>query len=70
MSVQGSSSGLAQAARTLTIEWENTKVHWRDAKSLEFEQKYLKDLPGQVTAAINAMEELELLLKKVRNDCE
>jgi hypothetical protein len=61
---------LAQAARTLTIEWENTKAHWRDAKSQEFEHKYLKDLPGQVTAAINAMEELDLLLKKVRTDCE
>jgi hypothetical protein len=70
MSAHGSASNLAQAARTLAIEWENTKTHWRDIKSQEFQHRYLEDLPGQVAAAINAMEEMELLLKKVRSDCE
>ncbi len=70
MSTQGNASSLAQAARTLNLEWEKTKEHWRDAKSLEFEDHYLADLPGQVAAAINAMEEIEGLLKKVRRDCE
>ena len=70
MSTQGSASNLAQAARTLNLEWEKTKAHWRDLKSLEFEDQYLAELPGQVAAAINAMEEMEQLLKKVRGDCE
>jgi hypothetical protein len=70
MSTQGSASNLAQAARVLNLEWEKTKTHWRDQKSQEFEQKYLEDLPGQVSAATNAMEEIEALLKKVRSDCE
>lgn len=66
----GNSSNLVQAARTLAIEWENTKAHWRDVKSQEFEQKYLAGLPAEIAAATNAMEEIELLLKKVRSDCE
>jgi hypothetical protein len=70
MSTQGSASNLAQAARILNLEWENTKTYWRDVKSQEFEHKYLEDLPGQVASAAAAMEEIDLLLKKVRGDCE
>ena len=70
MSTQGSAGSLIQAARILQIEWERTKESWRDAKSIEFEQRYLADLPMQIAGAVNAMEELDMLLKKVRNDCE
>jgi hypothetical protein len=70
MSTQGSASNLVQAARILNLEWEKTKTHWRDLKSQEFEHKYLEDLPAQITSATNAMEEMEILLKKVRSDCE
>lgn len=65
-----SASNLAQAARLLMLEWDKTKEHWRDSKSAEFEHKYLEELPGQVAAAISAMEDMEALLKKVRSDCE
>jgi hypothetical protein len=70
MSTQGSAANLAQAARTINLEWEKTKTHWRDVKSQEFEQNYLADLPGQVSSALKAMEDMDLLLKKVRSDCE
>lgn len=70
MSTQGSASNLAQAARILNLEWEKTKTYWRDVKSQEFEHTYLEDLPGQVASATAAMEEMDLLLKKVRSDCE
>lgn len=70
MSTQGSATNLAQAARIINLEWEKTKTYWHDVKSQEFEQKYLMDLPGQVSAALKAMEDMDLLLKKVRSDCE
>jgi hypothetical protein len=70
MSTKGSASNLAQATRLMSLEWEKTKAYWRDAKCQEFEHKYLEELSGQVAAATNAMEEMELLLKKVRSDCE
>ena len=70
MSTQGSAATLTQAARTLNVKWEKTKEQWRDARSLDFEDKYLAELPGQIAAAISAMEDMESLIKKVRGDCE
>jgi hypothetical protein len=69
MSTQGSAANLTQAARILNLEWEKTKTYWRDRKSEEFERTYLEELSPQISTATNAMEEIELLLKRVRIDC-
>ena len=66
----GSSSNLAQAVKSLTIAWENTKASWNDAKSDEFERQYIEVLPGQVAQAMAVLEELDALLTKIRSDCE
>jgi hypothetical protein len=66
----GSSSNLIQAARLLSLEWDKTKEHWRDVKSIEFEEKYFADLPSLIAGTINAMEEMDTLFKKVKGDCE
>ena len=70
MSTKGSGSNLAQAVKDLSNAWDQTKSFWHDAKSLEFEQKYIEVLPGHVTHAMSVIEEIDLLLKKVRRDCE
>ncbi|MBL9133002.1 MAG: hypothetical protein JNG86_17465 [Verrucomicrobiaceae bacterium] len=61
---------LTQTARELAEHWHATKVHWRDAKALEFEKRYLEQLPGIVTKTSAIMNELEVLLKKIKKDCE
>ncbi len=70
MSTKGSASNLIQAMKNLSAEWQRLKEVWRDGKSVEFEQKYLDNLPGDVSQAIESMEEVDALLKKVRGDCE
>jgi hypothetical protein len=70
MSTRVSASNLAQALRELTVEWQQTKSSWRDQKSLEFQEHYLERLPHLVTHARNVMEEMDNLLRKVKNDCE
>ena len=70
MSTKGSAANLIQAMKDLTIEWQQTKAEWRDVKSVDFERKYLENLPTDVARAIEAMEEVDVLLKKVRRDCE
>jgi hypothetical protein len=70
MSARLSAATLAQAAKDLTVEWEQTKYYWRDVKSQEFERMYLESLPHHVARAITVIEEIDLLLRKVRNDCE
>lgn len=61
---------LIQNARELSERWHATKVHWRDAKALEFEKRYLEPLPGLINKTGAAMNEIEVLLKKIRKDCE
>ena len=70
MSIRGSASNLGQAVKDLTVEWKETRTHWRDLKSLEFERKYLEDLPHYVARATTVIEELDGLLRKVRAACE
>ena len=61
---------LTQNARELAERWHATKVHWKDSKALEFEKQYLEALPGMVNKAGVMLNELEILIKKIRKDCE
>jgi len=70
MSTKGSAASLSQATKDLLVAWQETKAHWHDVKSAEFEQQYLEELPNRVTRALGVMEEIDTLLRKVRNDCE
>jgi len=70
MSVRASAANLAQAGKDLSLEWEQATAFWRDVKSLEFERKYVQDIPDHVVRAIGVMQEIDALLRKVRSDCE
>ena len=70
MSTKGSASNLQEAMKNLAVAWAQVKEEWRDAKSIEFEEKYIENLPRDVSQAIEAMQEVATLLKKVRRDCE
>jgi hypothetical protein len=63
-------ANLIQAIRELNNQWEQTKSSWRDMKAQDFEKTYIEALPGHVDRAVKVMAEIELLLKKVRSDCE
>jgi hypothetical protein len=70
MNLSGTNSNLAQALKELRLEWDLTRNDWRDAKAEEFAQRYLDQLPTQVARTVRAIQELELILKKVRSECE
>lgn len=70
MNTRTSASNLAQAMKDLSVEWQQTRAEWRDAKAIEFDDTYLEILPQQIARATAAIEEIETLLKKVRRDCE
>ncbi|MEI6279439.1 MAG: hypothetical protein WCQ16_08670 [Verrucomicrobiae bacterium] len=65
-----SATQLAQAMKELSLEWEQTRAYWHDMKSREFEEKFLVELPRHIRRAVDAMEEIEAVLGKVRTDCE
>jgi hypothetical protein len=70
MSTKGSGANLVQAVKDLSNAWQHTKSSWHDAKSQEFERKYIEILPSQVSQAMAVIEELDLLLNKIRRECE
>ena len=70
MSTQGSSAQLEAAWRDLASAWQHVNDDWRDARAREFEQRYLEKLPNLVMNARRAIEDIDLLLRKMRHDCE
>jgi len=61
---------LTGLTKELRVEWEQTKHFWNDAKSHEFEQRFLDELLANVNQAIFNIDALERILDKVRQDCD
>ena len=70
MSLSGSKNRLVAITKELSNRWDETKNYWRDAKSQEFEQRYMIELFANVDKTITVMDKLNELLTKVKNDCE
>jgi len=70
MNLAGSKSRLVSVTKELYLRWQETKNYWRDAKSEEFERRYLQELFIGVDRTVTVIEKLDELLKKVRTDCE
>ena len=59
---------LGTVLQNVSAAWDEVRGHWRDAKCAEFEERYLKDLPGRTAEALNVIAEIDKLLKKVKSD--
>ncbi len=70
MSMRGNQGRLVGLTRDILLQWAETKNYWRDAKSEEFERRFMAELSAHVDRAAMVMEKLEELFKKVRSDCE
>ena len=68
--MSGSQNRLAGLTNDVRGEWEQTKHYWNDAKSREFEQRFLSELVPAVNQTISTIESLERVLAKLRTDCE
>jgi hypothetical protein len=70
MNLSGNKGRLIGLTRDLSLRWAETKEHWRDAKSEEFEHRFMAELSANVNRTVMILDKLEELLKKVRSDCE
>ncbi len=70
MSIANDGKTLVALTKELTLRWEDTKASWSDAKSEEFERKYIAELLSGVEKSADVFEQLDKLVAKVRNDCE
>lgn len=70
MNTRATAANLAQAAKDLAVSWQLARSSWRDAKSVEFESRFLDPLPSAIARASTAIEELDAVLRKAQRDCE
>jgi hypothetical protein len=66
----GASNRLTALTKELFREWEQTRQFWNDAKSREFEERFINELMAGASQANNSIEILEQVLNKVRSECE
>lgn len=70
MSLNANKSRLTALTKNLSLRWVETREHWRDVKSDEFNERFMQELLPRVSKAVDAIEKLEELLKKIKKDCE
>ena len=70
MNIRANGSKLIAITRDLATHWDMTKEYWKDAKSYEFEQKYVQELVASVDRAVTVIEQLDKIVTRIRNDCE
>jgi len=63
-------SRLSGITKDLWNQWQSTKESWQDAKSREFEHKYLEELISSVDKTVGVIEQLDKLMTKITKDCE
>ena len=61
---------LEALTKELRVQWLRTKEYWSDAKSAEFERKYLEELFSSVDRAVLVIDQLDKLISKIKKDCE
>jgi hypothetical protein len=70
MSAKESAGNLVQALKELNLKWGETKAHWHDFKTQQFEHDYLEEIPDHVQRTMSVMQEIDALIKRVRSECE
>lgn len=70
MSVNTGRGQLAALTKQLDSQWQQTKEYWRDAKSQEFDKKYMSELSSIMNCVVSHTEDLGKIIGKIRSDCE
>lgn len=61
---------LKHAAGELRDRWLDAKTYWTDQVSRDFEKNHLQSLPGQITLAVTAVQQLAELLEQAEKELE
>ena len=70
MSLNPKRMRLVALTKELANNWDQTKEAWKDAKSAEFEKKYLEELFNSVDSSMTVLDQLDKILTKIKSDCE
>ncbi len=70
MNLIGNKSRLTGLTKEILLRWSETKNHWHDAKSAEFEAQFLAELLPRVNHATAAIDKMDELFNRIRKECE
>ena len=70
MNISANGKSLIMATKALSVQWNQTRESWQDAKSEDFDRKYMAELMASVERAVPVFDDLDKLIGKVRSDCE
>lgn len=70
MSAQATKARLAGLLKQLHLQWELTRQSWADDKAREFNDRYMEELTAQFEKTLTALDALEGLIQRVKDDCE
>lgn len=68
--MSANSGRLEAITKELRAQWQQTKEYWSDAKSTEFENRYLEELFTSVDRTVSVIDQLDKLITKIKKDCE
>jgi hypothetical protein len=61
---------LSKALKQLETQWAEAKASWDDPRSREFEERFLMTLELDLRSAVSAMDQMAVLLSRIRQECE
>jgi hypothetical protein len=70
MSISAGLGTLKQARKSLVLQWETTRSAWTDENSRQFEESVMTPLLARMRQVEQALTQLDVVLQKVRRDCE
>jgi hypothetical protein len=70
MNLEGGRARLYAALKTLQSHWDNTEPHWQDTMKAQFVEQLWTPLQMQTAAALEAIDQMDVLLHQMRRDCE
>jgi len=70
MNVSANGKMVVALTKQLAVAWDETRGYWHDAKSDDFEKRFLNDLISTVDRAAPVFDQLDRVLSRVRSECE
>ncbi len=61
---------LNKALKQLQLRWGEAKMSWDDPRSREFEERFLHPVEMDMRNAVGAMDQMAVLLSRIRSECE
>jgi hypothetical protein len=61
---------LYSALKVLQGRWDQTEPYWQDVIKAQFVEELLTPLQEQTAAALQAIDQMDVILHRMRRDCE